>query len=66
MPRTDTLARLLAAAGARLALEVDWSPEGIDLFENGRTLEQLLDLADHLPQRSDRSLDFPTFRELAA
>jgi transcriptional regulator with XRE-family HTH domain len=50
VPRVDTLARLLAAAGSTLDLAAT-PPSGIDLEANGRALEQLLGLADHMPQR---------------
>lgn len=65
MPRVDTLRRLLAAAGADLRLEVT-AGAGIDVEANARTLEQLLELADHLPRRTDEELRGPVFRDLAA
>ncbi len=65
IPRVDTLRRLLAAAGAELRLEVD-AGAGVDVEANARTLEQLLDLTDHLPRRSDEDLRCPVFRDLAA
>lgn len=37
----------------------------IDLVANGRALEQLLDLADRLPQRPRPILAAPVFRDLA-
>ena len=62
VPRVDTLERILAAAGARLDLEVHWSkPPAIDVAHNGRVLADLLDLVDHLPHRRDGDLSFPPF-----
>ena len=64
VPRTDTLMRLLAATGATLSLRAEWSASHLDLVANGRTLEELLDLSDHLPHRSDSALQFPPLVEL--
>ena len=64
-PRTDTLARLVAATGSTLLLDAVPPSEAVDLEANGRVLEDLLELADHLPQRSDEQLAFPPFRTLA-
>ena len=66
VPRVDTLARILAATGATLELDAFAAPGEIDVAVNGRTLEQLLDLADHLPRRSTRLLRAPVFRDLAS
>lgn len=63
MPRTDTLARLIAATGARLTYAVHSAPD-LDLAANGRILEELLELADHLPQRHSPTLDMPPLRSL--
>lgn len=65
-PRTDTLARLVAATGATLAFDVDWPPAQVDVTANGRALEELLELADNLPQRSAASLAYRPFKDLAA
>ncbi len=65
VPRIDTLARILAAMDATLELEAIAAPDDIDVAANGRTFEQLLDLADHLPGRSARELRAPVFRDLA-
>lgn len=64
VPRVDTLARILAAMDLTLELDTTVLPETVDVMGNGRTLEQLLELADHLPQRSSRHLEAPVFREL--
>lgn len=62
VPRVDTLERILAAAGARLDLDVRWStPLAIDVAENGRVLADLLDLVDHLPHRREGDLLCPPF-----
>ena len=63
VPRVDTLARLVAAAGATLELLAP-APT-IDVDANGRELAELLDLADRLPQRAGRRIDGPVFAELA-
>jgi transcriptional regulator with XRE-family HTH domain len=65
IPRVDTLRRLLAAAGADLRLEVA-TRAGIDVEANAQTLEQLLELADNLPRRTEEELRCPVFRDLAA
>ena len=65
VPRVDTLERLLAAAGAPLALAVHPLPE-IDLPARGRDLQAVLELADQLPQRHDPTIAFPPFRSLVA
>jgi transcriptional regulator with XRE-family HTH domain len=64
IPRTTTLARIVAATGATLALDV--ITPGVDLAANGRTLVELLDLVDHLPQRHDPRLTAPSFADLVA
>lgn len=66
VPRVDTLARVLAAMGATLELEASTAPLDIDATANGRVLEQLLDLVDHLPRRSSGELPAPVFRDLAS
>ncbi|HEY2331369.1 MAG TPA: helix-turn-helix transcriptional regulator [Acidimicrobiales bacterium] len=66
VPRVDTLARLLAATGATLELGATLDPPWIDPVANGRALEDLLDLAEHLPQRAPGELRFPVVRDLVA
>jgi transcriptional regulator with XRE-family HTH domain len=63
VPRVDTLQRLLAAAGATLALDAHHGPD-LDLASRGADLVAVLDLADRLPQRHEPRLAFPPFREL--
>lgn len=65
-PRVDTLRRLVEAAGATLDLRIQWPerPE-IDMEGNARVLEDLLDLADHLPQRASPTLEYPPFARSA-
>jgi transcriptional regulator with XRE-family HTH domain len=59
-PRTETLERIIEAAGGRLALAVHWDDRReIDLAGNGRVLADLLDLVDLLPHRRDGALDAP-------
>jgi len=65
-PRVDTLERIVAATGARLDLDVSWDdPPVIDLARNGRVLEDLLDLVDHLPHRREGRLAVPPFASQA-
>lgn len=64
VPRTDTLARLMAAAGATLELGATGTTT-IDLEANARALVDVLDLADALPHRPPGPLRFPVFAELA-
>ncbi len=66
VPRVDTLARLLAATGATLELGATLDRPSIDPGANGRALEDLLDLAEHLPQRPVGELRFPVVRDLVA
>lgn len=65
IPRVDTLARIVAAAGGMLELRVTWPTTTIDVEANARALEAVLDLADHLPSRSERDLRFPIVRDVA-
>jgi transcriptional regulator with XRE-family HTH domain len=65
VPRVDTLTRLVAATGASLVLRADPAP-AIDVEANGRALEAVLELADHLPRRSTDDLDAPVFASMAA
>lgn len=64
VPRIDTLTRLVAATGSTLQLAVT-RPAPLDLEANARTLADLLDLADRLPQRSTLGLAAPPFATLA-
>jgi Asp-tRNA(Asn)/Glu-tRNA(Gln) amidotransferase A subunit family amidase len=57
---------MVAVAGAELPLGFQAAPVGIDVAANARALEQLLELADHLPQRHEPELRAPVFRDLAA
>lgn len=62
-PSVATLARLLQAAGARLAVEPAERPvirvTDDQLARAGRTLVDVLGLAEALPARHERSLRFP-------
>jgi transcriptional regulator with XRE-family HTH domain len=66
VPRFDTLVRIVEAAGNSLVCEV-WRrrPDTIDLSRNARILEDVLDLADHLPHRPTDELVFPPFAATA-
>jgi transcriptional regulator with XRE-family HTH domain len=66
VPKVDTLARILAAMDATLELDAVSMPSEIDVAANGRALEELLDLADHLPRRSSKQLGAPVFHDLAS
>jgi transcriptional regulator with XRE-family HTH domain len=63
VPGTTTLARLIAATGATLTMHAVAPP--VDLAANGRTLVELLDLVDQLPQRHDPHLTAPPFAQVA-
>lgn len=69
-PSSETLRRILAAAGRRLALEPAESAVvqvGRDqLAERGRRLVRVLDLADLLPSSPERELSYPPLRDVAA
>lgn len=55
-PSSATLARLVEACGMRLVLA---PAQTLDLDANARDLEQVLDLAEHLPRRRSGELEFP-------
>jgi transcriptional regulator with XRE-family HTH domain len=63
VPSAATLARLLAAAGRRLATQPASRPVVIptaaQLEERGRILAQVIDLAERLPARHAPSLRYP-------
>lgn len=60
-PRVDTFQRLLAAAGVRARLDLE-PVSDVDPERAGRLLEQVLDLADALPQRpAARTSPYPRF-----
>lgn len=67
-PSVSTLARLLAAAGSRLAVERAEIPVvsvGKDeLARRGRALWDVLELAEALPSEPERELRFPPLRRL--
>jgi hypothetical protein len=56
----DTLASIIAAAGFRLQLV-----PRIDPARNARIFADVLDLAERLPWRPRRNLEFPRFAERA-
>lgn len=62
-PSLATLSRLLGAAGFRVAIEPAERPvirvAEDQLARAGRTLEEVLDLAEALPTRHEHSLRFP-------
>ena len=62
-PSTETLRRLLAAAGERLHLALAPVPPDVpppaDAAEHGRRLVDVLLLADAVPHRARGSLDMP-------
>ncbi len=61
-PTVGTLTRLIAATGAAAAIELEARPAGPDPTTCGRRLEQVLDLAEHLPRRPPaRVLAYPRF-----
>jgi len=62
-PSVDTLSRLLAATGSRLTVEAGQQPAvqppRRELARAGRTLIDVLALAEALPTRHERDLRFP-------
>ncbi|MDX6699063.1 MAG: hypothetical protein QOE65_2460 [Solirubrobacteraceae bacterium] len=68
-PSLETLERLLAAAGARLAVEHGASPRrapsAAEQRRAGRRLLEVIELAEHLPTRHDPELRFPRLRPRA-
>ena len=62
-PSVDTLSRLLAASGARLAVVRDApalrEPSRTEFARAGDVLVQVLDLAGELPVRHDTEMRFP-------
>jgi len=60
-PAADTLALLVAATGSEL--EARRAPD-VDLEHNARILQQVLDLAEHLPSRRRGRLMFPPLHHL--
>lgn len=65
IPRVDTLSRLLAACDGRLDVRLTGPSPLIDVAENARALEAVLQLAMHLPGRRGAALDAPVFAQLA-
>lgn len=66
MPRVDTLARIVAATGAQLTVAVEFDGSLVDPVDNARRLEDVLDLADALPQRHEPELRYPVLRRLTS
>jgi transcriptional regulator with XRE-family HTH domain len=62
-PGVDALARIAAAAGLELRLGSPAEEPG--LVRAGRILEQVLDLAEALPQKRRGELAYPPLRALA-
>lgn len=59
-PGADALARIVGAAGLELRLGV---PDGrVDEERAGRILAQVLELAEALPHRRRRGLEYPSLR----
>ena len=62
-PSVATFSRLLAAAGARLAVEADAAPvrepSRAELRRAGATLAEVISLAEALPVRHSRRLRYP-------
>jgi transcriptional regulator with XRE-family HTH domain len=62
-PGVDALARIAAAAG--MELRVAPRPNPVDPMRAGRILEQVLDLAEALPQRRRGALAYPPLNRIA-
>jgi transcriptional regulator with XRE-family HTH domain len=69
-PSVATFSRLLAAAGARLAVETTGptvaEPSASDLRRSGRTLAQVIALAEALPAEHAPELRYPRLARRAA
>lgn len=70
-PSVATFSRLLAAAGARLAIESAGSevvalPSAAELRRSGRTLAQVIALAEALPAEHAPELRYPRLARRAA
>jgi transcriptional regulator with XRE-family HTH domain len=69
-PAVDTLERLLAAAGSQLAVTARArpvvEPSADQLRDAGRTLAQVIELAEHLPARHAATLRYPRLPARAA
>ena len=67
-PSVDTLSRLLAATGSRLTVEPGAppmiEPSRADHARVGRTLVEVLELAEALPTRHEPVLRFPRLQAL--
>jgi transcriptional regulator with XRE-family HTH domain len=67
-PSASTAARILAAAGSRLARvpasRVVWMPSSAELERRGHILAQVIDLAERLPSNPQRPLRYPSLRRL--
>ena len=61
VPATDTLRRLVLAAGFELELELTPAIGGADPEARGDELMQVLELAAMFPARHDRELNAPIF-----
>jgi transcriptional regulator with XRE-family HTH domain len=68
-PSVATFSRLLAAAGARLAVEDAGAPRAEpsrgELERAGRTLAQVIALAEALPVRHEAELRYPRLKRAA-
>src|SRR3954471_959108 len=68
-PSVATFSRLLAAAGARLAVEdapaARIEPSQADLERAGKTLAEVIALAEALPVRHEPDLHYPRLRRAA-
>ncbi len=62
-PGVDALARIAAAAGLQLGVE---PAHAVDPVRAGRILEQVLDLAEALPQRRRGQLAYPPLNRIAS
>jgi transcriptional regulator with XRE-family HTH domain len=61
-PGVDALARIATAAGMQLRVEP--KPNPVDPVRAGRILEQVLDLAEALPQRRRGRLTYPPLNRI--
>ena len=68
-PSASTAARILAAAGSKLAsvpaAHAVWTPGAAELERRGRILAEVIDLAERLPSNPRRPLRYPPLRRPA-
>ncbi len=65
VPSVETLDRIVAAAGFRLAVDLVPAPSGSRGRDRGQELAEVLELAAQFPARHDAQLTFPPFGQVS-